>query len=77
MATSASVASMALASVASASMAKVGSALVASASEVVVESRLRGWPRDQSRFSFFLSFAFQKKSPAARAWSARVIRIGF
>ena len=52
---------MALASVASASMAKVVSALVASASEVVVESRLRGWPRDQSRFSFFLSFAFQKK----------------
>ena len=63
---------MALASVASASMAKVVSALVASASEVVVESRLRGWPRDQSRFSFFLSFAFQKKVPP-RAHGARVL----
>ena len=52
----------------------MAAASVASASEVVDESRLQGWPRDQSRFPFFLSFAFQKKSPAARAWSARGFR---
>ena len=55
----------------------MAAASVASASEVVAESRLQGSPRDQSRFPFFLSFAFQKKNPAARAWSARGFRIGF
>ena len=50
----------------------MAAASVASASEVVAESRLQGWPRDQSRFPFFLSFAFQKKVPP-RAHGARVV----
>ena len=33
----------------------------------VADSSLRGWSRDQSRFSCSFSLAFQKKSPAARA----------
>ena len=72
LAISASVASMALASDASASSARMAAASVASASEVVAESRLPGWPRDQSRFPFSLSFAFQKKVPP-RAHGAQVV----
>ena len=64
----------------SASVASMTLASVASASEVVAESRLQGWPRDQSRFPFSLSFAFQKKKSRRarmeRAWFSHWFLIG-